>query len=116
MARTKKKRKSTGSKSKLSSIERMLKKKAESFLKAERDFWKHRYEIEAQHKKNADVDAQYSILLSLSSSPNHRPECRVGSGRRQHVKHRKWPFLGLCGGLWLVPRDAEIYRTYIRPQ
>ncbi len=70
MARTKKKRKSTGSKSKLSSIERMLKKKAESFLKAERDFWKYRYEIEAQHKKNAeafDLEFLHTIPEDLST-------------------------------------------------
>ena len=64
MARKKKSRKPTGSKSKLSPIERMFKKKAESFLRAERDFWKYRYEIEEQHKQNAEAfDLKFSHTI-----------------------------------------------------
>jgi hypothetical protein len=64
VARPKKNRKRTGSKNKLSPIERMLKKKADSFLKAEREFWKYRYEIEEQHKKNAEAfDLKYSHTI-----------------------------------------------------
>ena len=70
MAKSKKTRKRTGGKSKLSPIERMLKKKADSFIKAERDFWKFRYEIEEQHKKNAeafDLEHPYTIPEDLST-------------------------------------------------
>ena len=64
VAKKKKKRKRTGTKSKLSPLERMLKKKADSFLKAERDFWKYRYEIEEQHRKNAEAfDLEYSHTI-----------------------------------------------------
>lgn len=64
MAKKKKNRKRTPSKSKLSPIERMLKKKAGSFLKAEREFWKYRYEIEEQHKKNAQAfELKYSHTI-----------------------------------------------------
>jgi hypothetical protein len=42
----------------------MLKKKAESFLKAERDFWKYRYEIEEQYKQNAEAfDLEFSNTI-----------------------------------------------------
>ena len=64
MARPKKNHKRTGSKNKLSPIERMLKKKADSFLKAEREFWKYRYEIKEQYKKNAEAfDLEYSHTI-----------------------------------------------------
>lgn len=64
MARKKKDRKHIGSKRKLSSVERMFKKKADSFLKAEREFWKYRYEIEAQHRKNAEAfDLKFSHTI-----------------------------------------------------
>ena len=59
-----KKKKRTGDKRKLSPIDRMLKKKAKSFLKAEREFWKYRYEIEEQHNKNAQAfDLEYSHTI-----------------------------------------------------
>ena len=64
----KKKRKNTAQK--LSSIERMLKKKADSFIKAERKFWKYRYEIEEQQKENASVlelNVQRTIPEDLAS-------------------------------------------------
>lgn len=64
----KKKRKITAQK--LSSIERMLKKKADSFIKAERVFWKHRYKIEEQQKENASalgLNVLHTIPEDLSS-------------------------------------------------
>lgn len=70
MAKSKKQRKRTKGKSNLSPVERMLKKKADSFLKAEREFWKYRYEIEEQHKKNAeafDLEHSYTIPEYLST-------------------------------------------------
>ncbi len=51
----KKKNKRKPNKSKLTPIERVLKKKADHFLKAERKFWKYRYELEEQQRKNADA-------------------------------------------------------------
>lgn len=53
MATKKNKRKSIPKK--LTPIERALKKKAEKFLKAERDFWKFRYELEDQQVRNAEL-------------------------------------------------------------
>jgi hypothetical protein len=54
----------------LSPIERLLKKKADSFLKAERSFWKYRYEIEIQHRKNAEtlnLEVPFTIPDEISS-------------------------------------------------
>lgn len=70
MARKKKSRKHTNKGNKLSPLEKMLKKKAESFLKAERAFWKYRYEIEQQHSENAKalgLDVLFTIPHDLSS-------------------------------------------------
>ena len=65
-----KNRKNKKAGNKLSSIERMLKKKADSFLKAEKEFWKHRYSIEQQHKESATalgLDVTTTIPDELSS-------------------------------------------------
>ena len=48
----------------------MLKKKAYSFLKAEKSFWKYRYEIENQHRKNAEalnLEVPFTIPDEISS-------------------------------------------------
>lgn len=62
----KKNREPTGGKSTLSPVQRILKLKAKSFLQAERerDFWKYRYEIEEQHKWNAEAfDLKFSHTI-----------------------------------------------------
>lgn len=51
----KKKNKRKPNQPKLNPIERALKKKADQFLRAEREFWKYRYELEDQHRKNAEA-------------------------------------------------------------
>ncbi len=53
MARPKKKRKDSALK--LTPIQKALKRKADRFLRAERDFWKQRYEIEDQYRSNAEA-------------------------------------------------------------
>ena len=64
MANKKKDRQRFSSKNKLSSIDRMLKRKAESFLRAEREFWKYRYGLEDQHKQNAEAfDLKFSHTI-----------------------------------------------------
>jgi hypothetical protein len=55
VARKKPSQKGPNKRRNLSPIERILKKKADSFLKAEKSFWKYRYEIEKQHRKNAEA-------------------------------------------------------------
>ena len=54
----------------LSSIDRMLKKKADEFIKAEREFWKIRYSIEDTHRENAtnfELPIRETIEDGLSS-------------------------------------------------
>lgn len=54
----------------LNPIERAILKKAQSFIDAERLFWKKRYEVEAQYRKNAsmfELGMQKSIPDNLSS-------------------------------------------------
>jgi len=66
----KKKKKSPQQRQNLSPIERLLKKKADSFLKAEKSFWKHRYEIEIQQRKNAEtlnLEVPFTIPDEISS-------------------------------------------------
>lgn len=70
MAGKKYSQKGTNKRRKLSPIERMLKKKADSFLKAEKSFWKYRYEIEKQHRKNAEalnLEVPFTIPDEISS-------------------------------------------------
>jgi hypothetical protein len=70
VARKKPSQKSTKQRHNLSPIERLLKKKADSFLKAEKSFWKYRYAIEKQHRKNAEVlnlEVPFTIPDELSS-------------------------------------------------
>lgn len=52
---TRKKNKRKPNQPKLNPIERALKKKAGQFLKAEREFWKYRYELEDQQRENAEA-------------------------------------------------------------
>lgn len=70
MARKKTKQKSPHKRRDLSPIERILKQKADSFLKAEKTFWEHRYEIEKQHRKTAetlDLEVHFTIPDEISS-------------------------------------------------
>lgn len=70
VARKKTKQKSPHKRRNLSPIERILKKKADSFLKAERSFWKYRYEIEKQHRKTAEtlnLEVHFTIPDEISS-------------------------------------------------
>jgi len=55
VARKKTQQKSPHKRQTLSPMERVLKKKADSFLKVERSFWEYRYEIEKQHRKTAET-------------------------------------------------------------
>lgn len=64
------KRKKTNRSNWLSPVEKMLKKKADSFLKAEKEFWKYRYGIEKQHRESAEalnLDVAATIPDELSS-------------------------------------------------
>ncbi len=68
MARPKKTRKNSAPK--LSPVQKLLKRKADRFLRAEREFWKRRYEIENQYRSNAealDLDIESTIPENLST-------------------------------------------------
>jgi hypothetical protein len=68
MARKKNKRKPY--RPKLNPIEKALKKKAGQFLKAEKDFWRYRYELEHQYRQNAEaleLDILQTIPENLST-------------------------------------------------
>jgi len=65
-----KKNKRKKTKQTTSPTERLLKKKANSFIKAEREYWEHRYRIEDQQKEIAnilDLTVPYTIPEELSS-------------------------------------------------
>ena len=65
-----KKNKGKSQSQKLSPIERVLRKKADQFLRAEREFWKYRYELEEQHRQNAKalgLDIPFTIPEDLST-------------------------------------------------
>ena len=68
MGRPKKNRKSPAPK--LTPVQKLLKRKADRFLRAEREFWKRRYEIENQHRSNAEalgLDITSTIPENLST-------------------------------------------------
>jgi hypothetical protein len=70
VARKKPRQKVQNKRRNLSPIERILKKKADSFLKAEKSFWKYRYEIEKQHRNNAEalnLEVSFTIPDEISS-------------------------------------------------
>lgn len=55
---------------KLSSTERLLRSKADAFIKAEKEFWKHRYELEDSYRQNAqylNLDIPRTLPNNLSS-------------------------------------------------
>lgn len=65
-----KKKKQSKNRSKLSPVDRLLRGKARSFLKAEKEFWKYRYAIEEQHRDTAkalDLDVESTIPDEISS-------------------------------------------------
>jgi hypothetical protein len=65
-----KKNKHKPSQHKLNPIEKALKKKADQFLRAEREFWKYRYELENQQTRNAailELKVSKTIPENLSS-------------------------------------------------